>query len=90
MILTSIYRDWELDEDDRRVIETLGLEGVEGICAVHVALGQVFAHNPQLAALWPTTPNRVLNNKTPMDVVREEGMDGLRRVRALLEPSAFA
>lgn len=90
MIMTTICNDWHLDERDRRLFESLGLDGAEGICAVHVALGQVFAHNPQLAALWPTTPNKILHNKTPIEVIREEGMDGVRRVRALLEPSAGA
>lgn len=85
MILTTIYNEWELDERDRRMIDAMGLEGAENLCAMHVALGQMFAHNPQLAALWPTTPNRALNNLSPMEVIRREGLSGLKRVRAFLD-----
>lgn len=87
MIMSSIYKDWDLDERDRRMIDSLGLEGSEAICAMHVALGHIFAHNPQMAALWPTTPNKALNNRTPIEVIREEGMKGLRRVRGFLDLS---
>ncbi|HEY9148771.1 MAG TPA: antitoxin Xre/MbcA/ParS toxin-binding domain-containing protein [Gammaproteobacteria bacterium] len=85
MIMASIYNEWELDADDRKMIDEMGLEGAEAICAMHVALGHMFAHNPQLAALWPTTPNKALNNLAPMDVIRRDGMAGLRRVRGFLD-----
>jgi len=85
MILSSIYKDWELDAADRALLDSLGLDGAESLCAIHVALGQIFAHNPELAALWPTTSNKVLNKLTPIEVIRRDGMDGLRRVRAMVE-----
>lgn len=88
MIMTSIYNDWELNRKDRKMIDSLGLEGAEAVCAMHVALGQIFAHNPQLAALWPTTPNKALNNRSPIDVIRDEGMAGLKRVRSFLDLSS--
>jgi len=85
MILSSIYNDWELNVADRRFLDSLGLDGAESLCAIHVALGQIFSHNPELAALWPTTPNKALNKLTPIEVMRRDGMDGVRRVRALVE-----
>lgn len=85
MILSSIYKDWELSAEDRAFLDSLGLDGAEGLCAIHVALGQIFAHNPELAALWPTTPNKVLNKLTPIELIRRDGIEGLRRVRALVE-----
>lgn len=85
MILTSIYNEWGLEAEDRRLIDSFGLEGAETLCAVHVALGQVFAHNPQLAALWPTTPNKGLRDLAPMEVIRREGVEGLKRIKAFLE-----
>jgi len=87
MIMSSIYNDWDLDEDDRKMIDALGIDGAECICAIHVTLGQMFAHNPQMAALWPTTPNKALGNQSPMEVVRREGMPGLVRVRRFLDLS---
>lgn len=87
MIMSSIYRDWHLDESDRKMIDDLGLDGAEAICAMHVALNQIFAHNPQLASLWPTTRNKALNNRSPIDVIREDGMNGLKRVRSFLDLS---
>jgi hypothetical protein len=85
MILSSIYNEWELEASDRRMINEMGLEGAEALCAMHVALGQVFAHNPQLAALWPTTPNKALHNQTPIEVIRQDRIAGLNRIRALLD-----
>ncbi|MGM0593973.1 MAG: antitoxin Xre/MbcA/ParS toxin-binding domain-containing protein [Pseudomonadota bacterium] len=85
IILTSIYNEWGLSRSDRRLIDSLGLEGAEALCAVHVALGQVFSHNPQLAALWPTTANKGLRDLSPMELIRRDGMAGLKRVRAALE-----
>lgn len=85
--MSSIYKEWDLDEPDRTLLDELGLEGAEAICAIHVTLGQVFAHNPQLAALWPTTPNKALNNLSPMEVIRKEGMSGLKRVMSFLDLS---
>jgi hypothetical protein len=87
MIMTTIYNEWDLDASDRTLLDELGLDGAEAICAIHVTLGQMFAHNPQLAALWPTTPNKALNNLSPMEVIRQEGMDGLKRVRCFLDLS---
>lgn len=87
IILTSIYNEWGLDDSDRRMIDAMGLEGAESLCAIHVALGQMFAHNPQLAALWPTTPNKALHNLSPMEVIRREGLAGLKRVRAFVDLS---
>ena len=82
IITTSIYNDWGLEEKDRKMLDAVGLEGAESLCAIHVTLGQMFAHNPQLASLWPTTPNKALNNLSPMEVIRRDGMDGLKRVRS--------
>lgn len=85
IIMSSIYNEWGLDASDRKMIDEMGLDGAEAICAMHVALGQMFAHNPQLAALWPTTPNKALNNLSPMEVIRRDGMAGLKRVRSFLD-----
>jgi len=85
MVLNSIFKEWELEASDRQMLESLGLEGAESLCAIHVALGQFFAHNPELAALWPTTPNRVLNKLSPIEMIRRDGMAGLQRVRTLIE-----
>lgn len=87
IITTSIYNDWGLEERDRKLLDGLGLEGAEALCAIHVTLGQMFAHNPQLAALWPTTPNKALDNLSPMEVIRRDGMEGLKRVRGFLDLS---
>ncbi|MCW9089318.1 MAG: MbcA/ParS/Xre antitoxin family protein [Gammaproteobacteria bacterium] len=85
IILGSIYNEWELDESDRKMIDELGLEGAESLCGLYVALGQVFAHNPQLAALWPTTPNKALQNLSPLELIRRDGMDGLKRICNILD-----
>jgi hypothetical protein len=85
IIMTTIYNEWQLDAEDRRMLDDMGLEGAEALCAMHVALGQIFAHNPQLAALWPTTPNKTLNNHSPLEVIRRDGLDGIKRICRLLD-----
>ena len=84
-VLSSIFTEWGLEASDRHLLEGLGLEGAEHLCAIHVALGQIFAHNPKLAALWPTTSNNALQKLSPMDVIRRDGLAGIKRVRSLLE-----
>jgi hypothetical protein len=86
-VLSRIYTEWKLEARDRHMIDALGEEGVENLCAMYVALEHAFAHNPELAALWPTTRNRGFNNRSPIEVVREEGIDGLKRVRCFLDLS---
>lgn len=85
LILTSIFNEWELEAEDRKMIDAMGLEGAEALCAVYVALGQIFAHNPQLAALWPTTPNKALGNLSPLDLIRRDGLPAIERIRRILD-----
>lgn len=87
MVVPRIYSEWKLKPSDRRMLDALGEEGVEHLCAMYVALEHAFAHNPELAALWPTTPNRALHNLSPIEVVRREGLPGLKRVRSFLDLS---
>jgi len=87
MVMPRIYTEWKLEATDRQMLDELGEEGVEHVCAMYAALEHAFAHNPELAALWPTTPNRALNNLSPMEVVRRDGLPGLKRVRSFLDLS---
>lgn len=87
IVMPKIYSEWKLDASDREMIDAMGIEGEEHICAIYIALRHAFAHNPKLAALWPTTGNRALNNLSPLEVVRREGLPGLKRVRCFLDLS---
>jgi uncharacterized protein (DUF2384 family) len=49
------------------------------------ALGQVFPHSGLSADLWVTTPRAKLGNRTPLDLMLEGGLDGIRRVERSLD-----
>jgi uncharacterized protein (DUF2384 family) len=54
------------------------------------ALNQVFPHSALSADLWVTTPRAKLGNRTPLDLMLQGGLEGIRRVeRSLDNPYAF-
>ena len=52
---------------------------------IHKALRTLLPKNKELAYQWPTTKNKAFNNRTPVEVVLEEGFEGLLQVRYYLE-----
>lgn len=84
LLLDKIYTEWRLTEADCQMLDELGQDAILHIVAIHSTLIQLFAHNPVLAALWPTTPNKALNGLTPIDVIQSQGMEGLEHVRQYL------
>ena len=41
---------------------------------------KMFPHNPMAADYWVTTPNRFFNQRTPLELMVSEGLEGLRLV----------
>ena len=85
MLLDRIYDEWQLSRADRRMLNRLGEEALTDLLSIHTALMNLFPHNPMLAAYWPTTPNRGLNGLSPIEVIREQGEDGLKQIRGFLD-----
>ena len=55
------------------------------LLAIHKHLRTIFPRNKELAYQWPKTPNRYFSEKTPVDVISEEGFLGLVKVHDYLE-----
>jgi hypothetical protein len=53
-------------------------------------LRTLFPQNQQLAYAWMSTGNKSFDGLTPMAVVREQGLRGLRAVRGYLERAVGA
>ncbi|MCB1876920.1 MAG: DUF2384 domain-containing protein [Chromatiales bacterium] len=49
------------------------------------ALHTSFPHNAAMAGYWITTPNRNFNNSTPLQVMLNNGIDGIRQVHGALD-----
>jgi hypothetical protein len=45
----------------------------------------LFPQNPDLAYRWVTTRNRAFDNRTPVEVIKEQGFAGLLIVRGYLD-----
>lgn len=76
--ITRLRRGAALPQDEAVI------ERCKHILGIHHALQLVFPHNPHMPNFWVTCTNRQFN-KTPLEVMLEEGIDGIRRVRGHLD-----
>jgi len=74
------YRNGTALPEDRDIIQRC-----QHIIGIHHALQLIFAHNPQFPGLWVTDPKNRHFNGSAVDVMLREGVDGMARVRRLLE-----
>jgi len=75
---------WQLNERQQHCLAGLGEEAIPALQDIQQTLEILFAHTPQLAELWPTTDNKAFANRSPLQVIEEEGMSGLEQVRRFL------
>lgn len=61
------------------------LDRAKRLLLINDALHTTFPHNVNMANYWMTTPNRHLQNQTPLDVMVNEGHMGIRKVHATLD-----
>ncbi|WP_420466061.1 MbcA/ParS/Xre antitoxin family protein [Panacagrimonas sp.] len=61
------------------------LDRVGNLLGIHKSLRLLFPHNRDLAYRWPTTANRALGGRRPVDVIAEEGLPGLVALRGYLD-----
>lgn len=66
--------------NNRDLIDRIG-----HLLAIHKALRILLPENKDLAYQWPTTKNKFFENKTPVEVISDEGFEGLLKVRAYIE-----
>ena len=80
LVLEHLAVHWRLDAREVAVLQALGSQAIVPLQDIEQTLDALFAVNPELAALWPTTPNRGLDNRSPLDVIAQEGMAGLENI----------
>ena len=61
------------------------IQRCQHIIGIHHALELLFAHNPKFPGLWVTDPANRHFDGSPVDVMLREGVEGMARVRRLLE-----
>ena len=74
------YRDGKAFPESSEV-----LERATHIAGIADALHTSFPRNAQMGALWMQTPHRRFQNQTPLSVLLQQGLIGLRMVRAELD-----
>lgn len=52
---------------------------------IHHALATTFPMNDAMAKYWVTTENVLLNDQTPLDVMLQDGLEGINRIRSFLD-----
>lgn len=61
------------------------LERAANLLAIHANLVRLYPENLQLAFSWVTTPNTAFEGCTPLDVMCNEGVTGIKRIRYHLD-----
>ncbi|MDZ7754608.1 MAG: MbcA/ParS/Xre antitoxin family protein [Gammaproteobacteria bacterium] len=65
--------------------ETQRMERIQHIIAIDRTVSQTFPQSPLLADLWITTPNPMLGDMTPLQVILEHGIEGMISIRRMLD-----
>ena len=66
--------------DDHQV-----LERIEHLLGIADALRTAHPRNANMDAIWMNRPNRLFDERTPLTVMTEDGLDGVAAVRAHLD-----
>jgi hypothetical protein len=75
------YRTGSPLPDDREVWTRVAL-----LLRIENAAGQLFPHSALSANLWVTTPSKRFGGRTPLALMLEQGLEGIRRVeRAIVD-----
>lgn len=60
---------------------------LEHIVGIADALRTTYPHNPPMGKLWMKQPNRRFQERSPLNVMVEDGLDGIMKVRTHLDCS---
>lgn len=74
------YRDGHAFSSNRDLMERVG-----NLLGIHKSLRIIFPHNRDLVYQWPKAPNKIFDNKTPIQIMQEYGFMGLVLVRTYLD-----
>jgi len=73
------------DSDSSLLTADQRVERMQHIVAIHRTVSQTFPQSPLLADLWITTPNTMLGDMTPLQVILERGIEGMTSIRQMLD-----
>jgi len=62
---------------------------ISKLLTIQTCLDTAFPHNVAMANYWVTTENTSLNNRTPLQVMLERGIEGIDAVVSQLDYSAY-
>ena len=79
------YRFRRLRQGDVLGDESETWERVALLLRIENAVNQVFPHSSVSADLWVTTPRAKFANRTPLELMLEGGIEGIRRVARSLD-----
>jgi hypothetical protein len=57
------------------------------LLSISNSLDTAFPHNPMLANFWITTENEFFGNRAPLELMLEQGIEGIERVARYLDNS---
>lgn len=60
---------------------------IGNLLVIYKILISLFSKNPELANAWIKTDNKAFSGRTPLEIITNEGLPGLIRIRAYLESS---
>lgn len=61
------------------------LARAESLLSIDQALLTTFPHNHAMGVLWLSTPNRRFADAAPLQLMREQGLDGIQQIRGHLD-----
>jgi hypothetical protein len=74
------YRKGQPMSDQRDVLERVG-----NLLGIHKSLQLLYPHNPEMRNSWVKARNRLLDNRTPLEVMVEHGLPGIVTVRSFTD-----
>lgn len=74
------YREGMPLQDDPDLLERVG-----HLLAIYRALQEIYGRDPILCDRWMLAKDFLLGNRSPLEVVRKEGLEGLKAIRRSLK-----
>lgn len=63
------------------------MKRLEHIIGIADALRTTYPHNPAMGNIWMRRSNNRFQNKSPLQLIRDEGLDGILKIRTHLDCS---
>ncbi|WP_052378745.1 DUF2384 domain-containing protein [Polycyclovorans algicola] len=79
------FREGAAPPDDQNL-----LARVDHLFAIHESLRLMLPHNRELAYQWPTVRNRAFDNRSPVEIMIEQGLPGMVVVCGYLDEARGA